>query len=88
MSPPTKRNARRAPGGFGEATKDCHHSTPSRIREQPARPFVVIAVRPSGKRTIVGSFPTLQAEKWAAMLRGFASWAGGGAVVEHAGGER
>jgi len=51
---------------------------------QEARPYRVIAIKNDGRRTVIGSFPSrAAAERWAEMLRGFASWASGDAVVEH-----
>ena len=55
---------------------------------QETRPYRVITIKHDGRRTVIGSFPNrAAAERWAEMLRGFASWAGGDAVVEYVRGQ-
>ncbi len=63
-------------------------SNPIHRANQEARPYCVIAIKNDGRRAVIGSFPSrAAAERWAEMLREFASWAGGDAVVEYVPGQ-
>jgi hypothetical protein len=45
--------------------------------------FVVIAIKPSGRRVVCGSYPDrAAAEGWVSLLRGFLRSIGGDALIE------
>jgi hypothetical protein len=79
-----KRNAGRAPGGFVESGQQA-----SRQHTTSERHWIVVAVKPDGRRVVVGACPTrAAAERWAKLLREFSMFVGGDAVVEHVGERR